>query len=477
MKETETRLPKLWEALVPVLFMMVLLFVSTIVWDIEPHIPIVVSCIVAALMAYRCGFRWEALITGILDGIARATEALIIVMIVGMLIGTWVLAGTMPAMVYYGLQLLSPAVFLIVGAVLTGIVGLASGSSWTASGTVGVALMGIAAGLGINPAIAAGMVISGAYMGDKWSPLSDSTNIAAATAETPLFEHVRSMMTTTLPSFLIALVLYGIIGFTGGTEGFDPHTVREIQAAIAGEFNLSIWIMLPVLVVIFSAIKRIPAIPALLLAVAMAGVIAVIAQGATFPDVLSAMHYGYETETGNAIADTLLNRGGLDSMMWTIGLIIFALAFGGILEKCGFIEVLLGGLVKRIKSVGGLVALTIFTGIVCDFVLTDQYLAIIVPGRMYAKAYDQRGLKRSFLSRTLEDGGTLWSPMVPWNGCGAYQAATLGVYNFHFWPYAFMNVINPIYAIVTAYLGIGVQYTDPDLNPRVQRKKLRAANK
>lgn len=466
----ETRLPKFWEALVPAVFMMALIITCTVAWGIEPHIPIVVSCVVAAGMAYRCGFRWQAIIIGVLDSIARATEALIIVMIVGMLIGTWVLAGTMPAMVYYGLDMISPSAFLVVGAILCGLVGLATGSSWTASGTVGVALMGIAAGLGINPAIAAGMVISGAYMGDKWSPLSDSTNIAAASAETPLYEHVRSMVTTTLPSFLLALVLYGIVGVTVSNQGFDAAAVDAIQDAIAGEFNISVWIMFPVLVVLFSAVRRIPAIPSLLLAIAVAGIIAMIAQGNSVADVLGAMHYGYEAETGNEIADKLLNRGGLDSMMWTIGLIMFALAFGGILEKCGFIEVLLGRLIHRVKNVGGLVATTIVTGIVCDFVLTDQYLAIIVPGRMYAKAFDERGLKRSFLSRTLEDGGTLWSPLVPWNGCGAYQAATLGVANFDFLPYAFMNLINPVYAIVISYLGIGVKYVDESKN---KKKKLK----
>lgn len=458
----ETRLPKLWEALVPAVFMMVLIIICTVAWEIEPHIPIVLSCIVAAIMAKRCGFGWDSIITGILDSIARATEALLIVMIVGMLIGTWVLSGTMPAMVYYGLSILTPAAFLPVGAILCAIVGLATGSSWTSSGTVGVALMGIAAGLGINPAIAAGMVISGAYMGDKWSPLSDSTNVAAATAETPLFDHVRSMMTTTLPSFLIALVMYTVVGIRVGSQGYDAHVVGEIQQAIGGEFNIQLWIMIPVLVVIFTAVKRIPAIPALLLSVGVAGVVAMIAQGSSFPDVINAMHYGFEAETGNAIADKLLNRGGLDSMMWTIGLIMFALAFGGILEKAGFVEVLLGGIAKRIKTVGGLVTATIITGIICDFVLTDQYLALIVPGRMYAKLYDEQGLSRSFLSRTLEDGGTLWSPLVPWNGCGAYQAATLGVHNIHFLPFAFMNLVNPVYAIVISYLGIGIRYAKDD---------------
>lgn len=466
----EIRKPKLWEALVPAVFMMIIIITGTIKWGMDPHIPIVLSCVVAALMAVRCGYNWQAIITGILDSIGRATEALLIVMVVGMLIGAWVLAGTMPAMVYYGLSMIAPQAFLIIGCILCAIVGIATGSSWTASGTVGVALMGIAYGLGINPALAAGMVISGAYMGDKWSPLSDSTNVAAAAAETPLYEHVRSMMTTTLPSFVIALGIYGVIGFTIGTEGYDASIASGIQQSIAELFNLNPLVLIPILFVIIGAIKKIPAIPSLLMAAAAGGVCAMIFQKASLSDVLFAFHTGYSADTGNSIADTLLNRGGLDSMMWTISLIMFALAFGGILEKCGFIEVLLGGIVARCKSVGSLVLATIVTGIICDFILTDQYLAILIPGRMFAKAYDERGLKRSFLSRTLEDGGTLWSPLVPWNGCGAYQSATLGVSNFAFLPFAFMNLINPLYAIVISYLGFGVKYVDDSKNPKKQKK-------
>jgi len=456
----EVRKPYFWEALVPAIFMMVIIILCTVAWGIEPHIPIVLSCIVAAFMAARCGHSWTSIVAGFLDSIGRAMEAMIIVMIVGMLIGAWVLAGTVPAMVYYGLELIAPSIFLVVGAILCAIVGLATGSSWTASGTVGVALMGIASGLGINPAIAAGMVISGAYMGDKWSPLSDSTNIAAATAEAPLYEHVRGMATTTLPSFIIALVFYGIIGLRFSSGSYDPTRVAEIQNAILGEFNIGIWLILPTLFVIFAAVKKIPAIPSLLGAAGIGGVFAMIFQGVSFADVLGAFHYGYACETGNAIADKLLNRGGLDSMMWTISLIIFALAFGGILEKAGFTEVILEKLLNRVKTVGGLVTTTILTGIACDFILTDQYLSILVPGRMYAKAYDERGLKRSFLSRTLEDGATLWSPLVPWNGCGAYQAATLGVSNWAFLPYAFMNLVNPIIAILFTYFGIGIKYKE-----------------
>lgn len=462
-EQKEARLPKLWEALIPIVFMMVFIIYATIKWEMEPHVPLVLSCVVAAAVAVVCGHRWTTIAAGILDSIRRTVEALVIIMCVGALIGSWVWAGTMPAMVYYGLDLISPGAFLVVGAILTGIVGIATGSSWTASGTVGVALMGISMGLGIEPALAAGMVISGAYMGDKLSPLSDSTNVAAAGAETPLYDHVRAMMTTTIPSFCIALILYGIVGaVVVDTSGYDATLAVEIQDAIADNFNLSPWIMLPVLVVIFAAITRIPAIPSLLLAAAFGCIFAMVAQGASLQDVLGGLQYGYEVETGNAIADKLLNRGGIDSMMWTISLIMFALAFGGILEKCGFVEVLLGGLMKRVKKVGGLVMATIITGIACDFVLTDQYLAILVPGRMYASTFDKMGLSRSFLSRTTEDGGTMWSPLVPWNGCGAYQAATLGVSNWAFLPFAFMNLINPVLAIVISYFGIGIKYKEYD---------------
>ncbi len=425
--------------------------------------PLVLSCIATALMAAVCGYNWEAIITGALDSIKSAVEALLIIMCVGMLIGSWVWAGTMPAMVYYGLEMISPGAFLVVGAILCGIVGLATGSSWTASGTVGVALMGVAMGLGIDAPIAAGMVISGAYMGDKMSPLSDSTNVAAAAAGTPLYDHVGAMMTTTIPSFCLALVGYGIVGAVViDKDGYDPTLAQGIQDAIADTFNLSPWLMIPVLVVLYGAIKRIPAIPSLLLAAAFGCAIAMIAQGATLAEVLGALQYGYEADTGNAIADKLLNRGGIDSMMWTISLIMFALAYGGMLEKCGFVETLMGGFVKRVKTLGGLVASTIVTGIICDVILTDQYLAIMIPGRIFSHEFDRRGLSRSFLSRTTEDGATLWSPMIPWNGCGAYQSATLGVSNWAFMPWAFMNLINPVLAIVITYLGIGVKYKEYD---------------
>lgn len=464
MSETkQPRMPKVWEALIPVAAIMVFMIVGTVLWGMDPHIPLVLACVVTAFVAAACGYKWDAIITGALDSVKSAVEALLIILCVGMLIGSWVWAGTMPAMVYYGLKFISPSVFLALGLVLTAIVGLATGSSWTASGTVGVALMGVAMGLGISAPLAAGMIIAGAYTGDKLSPLSDSTNVAAAAAETPLYDHVGAMMTTTVPSFVISFVLYLIVGFVViDTSGYDASLAQGIMDAIADNFYLSPWIMLPVLVVIFAAVKRIPAIPSLLLAAAVAAVIAIFAQGASLPDVLIGLQAGFSIETGNEYADSLLNRGGLDSMLWTISLIMFALAYGGMMEKCRFVESLMGGIVKRVKSTASLVAATIITGIICDVILTDQYLAIMIPSRMFRDEFDKRDLSRSFLSRTTEDGATLWSPMIPWNGCGAYQAATLGVHNFAFMPFAFVNLINPVLAVVITAFGIGVKYKEYD---------------
>lgn len=451
-----TRKPKLWEALVPIIGMAIIIVYSMLILKVDPHIPIVISTILAGIMALKVGCSWKEISSGMIESVYRAVEALIIVMIVGMLIGSWVLAGSVPAMIYYGLELISPKLFLPTGCILCAIVSVSTGSAWTSGGTIGVALMGIGTGLGINPALTAGMVISGAYFGDKVSPLSDSTNVAAATAETDLYMHVKSMMYTTVPSFLIALLLYFFIGLRYDTSSIDLKNIIVIKEALSSTFLITPWLLIPPIVVLVTAIKKVPAIPSLLLATIVGSIFAIIFQKVTLVEVLDVLQNGYIGETGVEVVDKLLTRGGVNGMLWTISLIIFALCFGGILEKAKFTEVILEKVIKYVHSVGSLVATTIITGILCDFVLTDQYLANIIPGRMYYKAYDNMGLERYYLSRTLEDGGSLWSPMFPWNGCGAYQSATLGVSSFEYFPYAFLSLINPIVSIFMAYMGIAV---------------------
>ena len=315
MKKRQLRKPYLWEALVPILGMAIIIVYSMLVLGLEPHIPIVLSTILAGFMAYRIGCSWDMIRDGILESNFRAMEALIIVMCVGMLIGSWVIGGIVPTMIYYGLDLISPKLFLPTGAILCAIVSVATGSAWTSGGTVGVALMGIGAGLGIKPALTAGMIISGAYFGDKISPLSDSTNVAAAAAETDLYAHVKSMMYTTIPSFLIAIGIYSAISLNYDIANYDIKMIERIKSAISTEFNITPWCLIPPIFVLVSAIKKIPAIPSLLAAAGIGGVWAVIFQNATVVSVLQSYQYGYISETGFPLVDRLLTRGGVDSML------------------------------------------------------------------------------------------------------------------------------------------------------------------
>lgn len=462
---------KWYHAIFVIMCMLIFMVVGVGFWGQDPHIMIFLTIIVEMIVGLLCGFKWKNMIRAFVGQVSQCIEAIFILCLVGMLIGAMVWSGTIASIVYYGLHLLTPKTFLPVGALILAVVGLATGSSWTAIGTVGVAFMAVGQGLGISPAVIGGLCISGGYLGDKFSPLSDSTNLAAATAQTPLFRHVRAMASTTFPSFCIALVIWLIMGlFADGT--YDSSVPDQICNTITGYYDyISPILLLPVVVIIAVCVLQVPAEAGLAAGIFTSLILAVIFQGASLNDCITAMHYGYEGETGNEIVDYLVNRGGMDSMMWTINLIILAVGFGGIFVECGFVEALFGGLIKKVKTPGQLVLLTILSSIFCDFLLADQYLAIVIPGTMYKEKYDELGLDRSFLSRTLEDAGTLWSPLCPWNACGVYCTATLGMPPWIYGPWAFMNLINPIYAIVTSYMGISVRYADGRSKRSIQNKK------
>lgn len=472
------RNPKFWEACIPIVFLIVTVLLASLRWGFDPHIPIILTDIVIILVAMWCGHDINKIVAAGMDSVKSAAEAIVIIMCVGILIATWIYAGTMPAMVYYGLKLLTPAMFLPLGCFICFLVAVMAGSSWTAAGTVGVAFMGIAAGLGIDPALAAGMVVSGAYAGDKLSPLSDTTNLAAAGANVPLYEHVKGMVSTTLPSGIIAIALYLVVGLVvGDSSGYDPSVVQGILTALDNTFVMSPLLLLPILVILWGALKKIPAIPTMLLASAIAVFMGVFVQHFDWITIMNAAEGGAAFETGDAYADGVLNRGGFMSMMWTAALIMFTLFFGGVLQGCGFVDALLGGIVGRIKRVGSLVAATVLTGIACDFLLAGQYLAILVPAKLFAEKFDEMGLSRKLLSRSCEDGGTLWSAMVPWAGCGAYMQGTLGVSPFAYLPYTFYTLLNPIIAIVMAYMGKGIFWAEEDGKTKEEIKALRAARK
>lgn len=469
--KSKPRLPTKVEALLPILVLLGIMIPNyAFHWGLDPHMPLVIAVAVAMIVGRICGMKYLEIISGALDTIGKSLEALLILMLVGCLIGAWLMTGTIPAIVYYGLNLLTPQLFLPIGLIMCVVIGLASGSAWTTTATVGIAFMSIGAGLGINPAITAGMCISGAAMGDKLSPLSDSTNLAAGVSETNLFDHVKAMMTTTVPSFFIALLLYAIIGFTSPVLNFDESIAKDLQAALAAEFDLSPILLLPAVVIIVVAILRIPAIPGIFLATVVGFMFAAFFQGATFIEILSCAHYGYTAETGNKLADALLNRGGMNSMMWTINLAIIAIGFGGILHKIGVVETLIGTLVSRVRGVGSLILITMLTSLFADISMCDQYLALIIPAALYKDLYDKQGLSRSMLSRTLEDMGTLWSPMIPWTSCGAHHTLMLGVSPIQYAPYAFIPLLAPVIALAGAYTGRLVIWADGKQSGLFSRK-------
>lgn len=447
----------LLHAFVPIIALIAALSVSILIFGADPHIPLIIAIIIASLVAIlSLGYKWQEVEKGAIETIQMSMQAILILMTVGTLIGTWILSGTVPAMIYYGLQILSPSIFLVATTIICSIVSVATGSSWTTAGTVGIALMGVGAGLGIPNYIVAGAVVSGAYFGDKMSPLSDTTNLAPAMAGSNLFEHIRYMFYTTVPSYIIALILYGIIGARYGGSAIDTANIDMILDGIASNFNISPLLILPPIIVIVLAVLKVPALPGLITGSVIGGLFAGLFQGAALGDIIDAAHYGFAADTGVEMVDELLSGGGLDGMMWTVSLIMLAMVFGGIMEKTGMLRAVGNSILKFANNTGSLVTATILTSLAVNILAADQYLAIVIPGRMYKDVYDSRGLEPRLLSRTLEDAGTLTSPLIPWNTCGAFMAGALLVSPVKYAPFAFLNILNPIVAIIIAFTGFGI---------------------
>lgn len=467
-----SRKANLMEALSVIIALVVIIAFSLMKLDSDPHIPlIVVSFIVGGMGIFVLGFTWQELEMTVLETIKMAMQAVIILMIVGSLIGTWILSGTVPSMIYWGLKIISPAIFLPATTIICAIVALATGSSWTTAGTVGIAIIGIGQGLGMPIPLVAGAIISGAYFGDKMSPLSDTTNLAPAMAGTNLFDHVKHMLYTTGPSIIIALILYGIMGMKYAGKELDLAQIELMRTTLDGAFNtLSPVLLIPPVFVILMVVFKVPAVPGLVIGTILGGIFACVFQGADLASVVDAAHYGYVADTGLAEIDALLSRGGLDSMMWTVSLIICALTLGGLLEKTGILETLATSLLKVLKGTFGLVLATILSCIGVNLTTGDQYLSIVLSGRMYKNEYRKRGLHPKNLSRALEDGGTITSPLIPWNTCGAYMWATLGVHPFAYLPFAFLNLINPIISLIYAATGLTMEKLSDEEMKQVQKE-------
>lgn len=477
MHTTSGRAPSLLQSLIPVLVLIGLLAAGVYLFGDgssggPSQIALILAAAVGIIIGIANGFTWKEIEKGIVHGISLSLGAVLILLVVGSLIGSWILAGTVPTMIYYGLSLLTPSIFFAAACLICGFVSLATGSSWTTAGTVGVALIGIATAQGLNLGLAAGAVISGAYFGDKMSPLSDTTNLAPAMAGTDLFTHIRHMLWTTVPSILIALVLFTILGLTG-TAPTDTTSVAAIQASIAAQFNVGLHVLLPVVVVLGLVVAKMPAFPALLIGALVGCVFAMLFQQdavltyvgqndlprgvALLKGAWMSLFDGFKLESGNAALDELLTRGGMSSMLTTVWLILSAMMFGAVMEVTGMLQRIAATILGAVRGTGSLIAATILTAFGMNVIASDQYIAIVLPGRMFRAEFKRRGLHPKNLSRSLEDSGTLTSALVPWNTCGAFMAQTLGVATMTYAPFTFFNWINPLVAIAYGFMNFKIE--------------------
>jgi len=463
------RMPSTGEALLPIAGLIMLISLSFFLFGdagaLGPNqIALVAASMLAAFIGWRCGHTLESLGQAAVASVSSGIGAIFILFAVGSLIGTWAMSGTLIAMVYYGLQLLSPNYFYLTAAVLCAVVAMSIGSSWTVVGTIGIGLMGIAANMGLSPAVTAGAVISGAYFGDKSSPLSDSANLAAAAAGVNLYQHVRETFITSAVTLPAALAVFWYLGSPGD---FDASDKLE---AIVRFFDISLFLFVPLLIVVALALWKMPPFTTIFIGALAGGVLAVIvapdrvvafAGGEDLPRPLAllkgvwlALASGYSASTGDPRIDVLVSRGGMESMLNTVWLIITALSFGGVVEKIGVLERLITPIVNAVKSAGGLVAALVGSVVATNVVTADQYIAIVLPARMFKNGFRDRGLAPVVLSRSVGDSGTVTGALIPWNSCGAYMAATLGVATFSYAPYTIFCILSPLVTITFAFLGL-----------------------
>ena len=461
------RMPTILEALIPVITMLLVLFIGKGVlgFSTEPLL-IIVAC-VAAVIAWRVGCTWDDMLDEISQKIAKGMPAILILITVGAMVGTWMTSGTIPMMIYYGVQIVSPKWLLVTAFLITSLVSVATGTSWGSVATMGVALMGIASALGVNPAATAGAVIAGSYFGDKISPLSDTTNLAPLAAGSNLYEHIGHMFWTTIPATIVSLVVYAIVGLNANTAaGATSEAVTNMMAQLDQMYDWNILILLPVIIVLAGSLLKLPTIPVMILSTVVAGVEGIFMQGISLGNVLTSTVSGFNVtmitrpgfDAANAAFEVtkLLNRGGMNGIMSTTLLVFCAFCFAGIMSRAGCLEVVLKAILSVAKTTGSLILSTVVSCITMALTTGNSYLSILIPGEMFRDAYKERGLHPKNLSRTLEDAGTVFVPLVPWSAAGAYMTATLGVETLDYLPWAILCYTGFIFAIIYGFTGIGI---------------------
>ena len=435
----------------------IVIVISGMLWlGISLHSLLVIAVVWVALHSSLLGFSYEEIKTAMIAGIQKGLGAIFIFFLIGILVAALIESGTIGGLIYYGLDLLHPTFFLPAGLVLCSLMSLATGTAWGTIATIGVVLMGLGGALGIPLPLVAGMVVSGASFGDKMSPVSDTTNLAAMSAATDLYSHIKAMMYTTVPTFIISIILFTFFGLYYSGQTLSPEELLNLTTHLEIEFAISPLTLLPLAVLLTLSLRRTPAEVSMLASVGTAVVLAVATQDRTIPEVLNSLHTGYVASTGLEQLDTLLSRGGITSMMWTMSLALIALSLGGILDRAGFVRVLLSGMLMRIKRSASLMAATIGAGIVSNMSMGEGYLSIIFGGQIFKDSYEKAGLEKHMLSRCLEEGATLSTSLIPWTTSGAFITGVLYMSPLEFAPWAFFNYLNPLLSIGLAYMGFGI---------------------
>jgi len=467
---------RLYNALIPLIFLIGFLSLNVYFFGDDTlsganQIALLLSAAIASVIAYFNGYNWSRIKAGIIKNIGAAMPAMLILLLIGSLAGTWMISGVVPTMIYYGLQILHPKIFLFATVIISSLVSLATGSSWSTVATIGVALLGIGLALGFSSGLIAGAIISGAYFGDKISPLSDTTNLAPAMAGTDLFTHIRYMLITTVPSLIITLIIFLIIGFNVDLPTYKSN-IDNVQNVLLNNFNISPWLFIVPVVLIIIIVKKVPPLPALLAGTLLGVIFAIIFQPhiieqisgvsdnyfkASYITSLKAMYGEVAVVTKNDIVNNLLKTGGMAGMLNTIWLIISAMVFGGVMEASGMLRAITNVIISKAKSAVSLVSTTVGTCLFFNITASDQYISIVVPGRMFKDVYKEKGFAPELLSRTLEDSGTVTSVLIPWNTCGATQAKVLGVPTLTYLPFAFFNIISPVMSIIIASIGFKIR--------------------
>jgi NhaC family Na+:H+ antiporter len=486
-KEKEIREPSLVDALIPLLFMIVLLASSIVLFGLDAavgplQVALMMSAVVAGVVAHKNGHSWERLGEEMVKGISLAMSAIMILLMVGALIGVWNMSGTIATMVYYGVKYIDPSWFYLAAALLCGLVGIVTGSSWTTAATLGVAFIGMASAIGASTAITAGAVISGAYFGDKMTPLSETTILTPQIVGSNVYTHIGSMAKATIPAYLISLVIFFFIGRVNEISA-TVDTTATLEA-LASSYNISLWNLLPVLVLLLLGIRKYPAYLSIIIGALTGALVAVVLQPevvvafandpslgyglAALKSVWLTMASGFTASTGYEQIDTLFSGGGMDSMLITVWLILGAMSFGAMMDYGGFNNRLITPVIGRIKSVGGTIATVMITALGLNIVAGDQYIAIVLPARMFMLEFRKRGLHPETLATAVENSGTVTSPLIPWNSCGAYMSAALGVSTFVYLPYCFFNFANFLLGMIFGFAGINVMRLDPDQQPPME---------